>query len=654
MIPDETVEKVREGADIVEIIGEYVKLRRAGADYRGPCPFHGGKNPNFSVSPRRGAYHCFKCGVSGDAIEFVRQHLGMDFVDAVKLVGEKSGIVVEEVRSRREPENDPREPLWEANAAAMEFFQETLWGSPEAADARAYLASRGISREVADRFRLGFAPRGKALQERLIALGHDDARLVTAGLLAQREGEEGEPYPRFRDRLMIPILDARERCVGFGGRIMGDSDRVAKYLNSPETPVFSKGQQLYNLNAARGAIRKAEQALVVEGYFDVIRVASAGIEHVVAGLGTALTADQAALLTRLTSNVFLLYDSDDAGLKATFRAGRELLRHGISARVASLPEGEDPDTFVRTHGAAGLAAQLDAALDVFERQVQILERRGWFVDLHKKRRAVDRLLPTIRAAADPLTRDLYINRLSEAAGVSRDLIVTEAAGDPTPRGRARRPPRGGPDEGMPSGETTAPPGGAERPDWPRSAPEKLWKPRRGGDRRRPEEGWHVAPGVPRRVLENGIAGERALVQVMLAQPASVEQVAERYGPESFRDPRYRAIFSTLLGATETDPTALAEQLPAEAVLVLQQLLDENARAARTGDFDLNRLMDGALQQLRVRELTERVDELQETCRFAEGEQKDALLREIHELQQEIRVLGGGRGPWGVLKRSRNG
>jgi DNA primase len=648
VIPDETVERVRESADIVAIVGEYVKLRRSGGDYRGPCPFHGGKNPNFSVSPRRNAYHCFKCGVSGDAIEFVRQHLGLDFVDAVKLVGERSGIVVEDVRVRREPEHDAREPLWEANAAAMELFQEQLWTADEAADARAYLASRGIARDTAGRFRLGYAPRGRALQDRLNALGHDDARLLDAGLLVRRE-EGDEPYPRFRDRLMIPILDARERCVGFGGRTMGDSDRAAKYLNSPETAVFSKGQLLYHLHAAKGAIRRAEHALVVEGYFDVIRVASAGLEQVVAGLGTALTSDQAALLTRLTKHVFLLYDSDEAGQKATFRAAHELLRLGASVRVVTLPEGEDPDTFVRAHGAAGLSAQLDAALDVFERQVQILERRGWFADLHRKRRAIDRLLPTIRAAADPLTRDLYINRLAETAGVSRDLIVREAAGDGP--ARARRPaPRPDP-EGTGGRPTNVTADGRVVPDWPRSSPEKIWRPRRGGDRRRPEEGWHVAPGVARsHELSAGTIGERTLLRMVLADRSAVEEIAERVGASGFRDPVFRDIFTALLReGPHAELDALERGLTPGTAAVMYQLLEEGREAATAPDFDLRRTLDEALVKLQVRELSERIDELQRSVPLAGGAEQDRLMLEIADLQREVRTLSGPRGPWKVMR-----
>jgi DNA primase len=452
VITPESIDRVREAADILEIVGEHVKLKRSGSDWRGPCPFHGGKGPNFSVSPKRNAYHCFVCGVSGDAIGFVREHLGMDFVEAVRYVAARAGVDVQETRAARGPEEvDPREVMWEAMNAAAELFREALWDDAEAAPAREYLASRELTRETAERFGLGWAPREPRWVERLRALGHDDARLLDVGLLVLREGEE-TPRARFRSRLMFPIHDASNRVVGFGGRVIGAGE--PKYLNSPQGTLFDKGRQLYGLSWAKHPIRKQERALVVEGYFDAIRLAAAGLEEVVAPLGTALTESQAALLVKLTKNVFLLYDSDDAGLKATFRAGLELLRLGVSARVVTLPNGEDPDTFVRAHGPERLEHALSQSVDILDRQIQLLERRGWFAELHRKRRAIDKLLPTLRAASDPLTRELYVSRVAEVAGVDRDAILREveqeerrpgarvSEPEPRPDGDARPPAAG--------------------------------------------------------------------------------------------------------------------------------------------------------------------------------------------------------------------
>jgi DNA primase len=314
MIPDEVVERVRESADIVSVIGEYVQLKRSGSSFRGPCPFHHGTHNNFSVSPR-GGYSCFVCGEKGDVFSFIQKYLGLDFVGAVKLVGEKSGVEVREVAGRRQ-ETDPREPYWEVNAAAAEFFQSQLRQAPEGKQARDYLEGRRISLDDAARFGIGFAPRGEELRQHLTALGFDDARQVTAGLLIVRE-ERPEPRLRFRNRLMFPISDTSGHVVGFGGRIMGDGE--PKYLNSAESEIFTKRSLLYGLHWAKNAIRKVDRVFVVEGYFDAIRLILAGIEEVVAPMGTAMTEAQAALIRKYTRNAFLLYDSDSAGLKATFR-----------------------------------------------------------------------------------------------------------------------------------------------------------------------------------------------------------------------------------------------------------------------------------------------------------------------------------------------
>ncbi|MGA0920748.1 MAG: DNA primase, partial [Gemmatimonadaceae bacterium] len=421
MIPDEVVEQVSQQADIVAIIGEHVKLKKTGAVWRGPCPFHQGKGPNFSVVPGRG-YTCFVCGEKGSVFTFLQKRLGMSFVEAVKLAGAKAGIDVQEVQRRREGP-DPREPLWELQATTAEFFQKTLWESPQASAAREYLASRDVPRELATRFGLGFAPRdGEALRTYLHGLGYDDARLTAAGLYLPIEGSD-HLKARFRDRLIFPILDPSGHAVGFGGRLLGPGE--PKYLNSAESEVFNKGKLLYHLGAARNAIRRDDRVVIVEGYFDALRLVSVGIDGVVAPMGTALTESQAELLARFTRQVVLCYDSDGPGQKATFRAADLLLAKGFVVRVVTLPEGEDPDTFARSHGGAAVLRLLDESMDVFDRKVQLLERAGWFADLQHKRQALDRLLPTIRAASDPVTRDLYLARAAEAAGVAREALVAE-------------------------------------------------------------------------------------------------------------------------------------------------------------------------------------------------------------------------------------
>ena len=595
MIPDEVVEQVRDAADIVQIVGEYVNLKRAGADFRGPCPFHQGTHRNFSVSPRKHMYYCFVCHEGGDVFRFLQKRLGVEWPQAVKMVGEKSGIEVREIDSRREGP-DPREPLWEVNATAAAYFQKILWDDPLGAQAREYLTQRDLTKEVAEQFGIGFAPREIGLLRNYMAtLGFDEQRLVAAGLLIS--GEEGsEPRPRFRGRLMFPILDSMGRNIGFGGRVLGQGE--PKYLNSPESAAFSKGRTLYGLNWAKNDVRREDHVLVVEGYFDVVRLISAGFTTVVAPMGTALTDNQSAALRKLTKNVFLLYDSDKAGLQATFRSGDELLRQGASVRIVTLPEGDDPDTFVKKNGAAALTARMRDAIDVFERKIQLLERAGMFAELHKKRRALDRLLPTIRAASDQIMRDLYLARASEVSGVAREVLERELTGRATPR----------------VSPTESPPATG-----PRISPEARV---RRGERRAQHS-------------EKGASAERELIRAMLVNRARVVQIAEKVDVKSFRARSYRHIYRALINA---GPDSTIEQLSAnldeDAIETIQELLAEG-----TLQVDQERTINDSLASLRARELDMRAAELDRIIPLADGARKDELIAEKSALVREMTATG---------------
>ncbi|NUO64563.1 MAG: DNA primase [Gemmatimonadaceae bacterium] len=645
MIPDETIERIRESADIVQVIGEYVELRRTGADYRGPCPFHQGTNRNFSVSPKKKIYYCFVCHEGGDVFTFLQKRLGVDWPASVKMVAEKSGIEVREVERDRREGPDPRARFWEMNAAAAEYFTRYLWEELGAGAARDYLAQRGISEEVANRFALGFAPREIGLMRAALnSLGYDDEALLEGGLMVKRE-ENTEPRPRFRGRLMFPILDAMGRHVGFGGRVIGEGE--PKYLNSPETPVFSKGKLLYGLNVSKLAARREERMLVVEGYFDVVRLMAAGVDEVVAPLGTALTEEQARLVTRYAKKVYLLYDADAPGQKAAFRSGDELLRQGAAVHVVTLPEGEDPDSYVAKHGAEGLRARLGEAVDLFERKVQILERAGWFGDLAGKRRALDRLLPTIRATADPLMRDIYIARASEASGVSRELLAEEAKRVTTPRAsqiaadrpRPRRDdfaaPDGAPElEGPPPGMNDGPP--PEQEFVPQRPFLKRRGDRRGNDRR---GGWADERPAIRgwgKVTSKTALVERELLRALFHQRPQLEVVAEKLGTDGFRVPAYRRIFATLLEAGEDAPLdAIAGKLAPEDVATMQEQLLVEPEAVG----DAASVIVHSINKLRAFEIEEELAALEERRRAASGEAQDALQRRIQQLGAEMRELG---------------
>jgi DNA primase len=547
-IADELIEQIRDGADLVGIIGEAVPLKRAGSDWRGPCPFHGGTHRNFAVIPKKGMYYCYVCHEAGDVFTYLMKKQGMDYPTAVREVARKVGIVVPEQGAREAP--DDREPLFTAASVAQEWFAARLREDADARLARDYLAERDLPPEVAGEQGLGYAPRGAAFADAMKKLGIEERVLLETGLLVRHD--DGTVGPRFRGRLLFPIRDLRGRVVGFGGRILGKGE--PKYLNSPETRIFHKGSMLYNLHEAKQAIRREEEVILVEGYFDVIRLVLAGIEHVVAPMGTALTHDQAALLRRFSKAALLLYDSDSAGLKATFRTGDECLRHGMRVKVATLPEGEDPDTLVRRGGAEALLPVLRDAVDVLDRKIQLLERKGWFEGLEHRRDALDRLLPTARAASDPIARDLYLARIAERTGVSRAVLEREESSRPPP------------------------------------PPEQS-----GGPARRAP-----APALPAGSRYPGAKQEQRLLKTILSGGAWLERSRAEVPAETFEVPSYREIFDAVRALPPASPPGAAlEGLSPQAQDAFQRLLQVAVEEHAAGvSFDEEYV--GALQALRAR------------------------------------------------------
>jgi DNA primase len=599
MIPDETIDQVRESTDIVGLIGEAVELKRTGSDYRGPCPFHGGTHRNFAVIPKKNRYYCFVCHESGDVFSWLMKRFGMDYPGAVREAARRTGIVIPEGPSRSGP--DPREPLYEAVAVAQDWFARQLLESPDAAGAREYLAGREVPIEVAGQHGLGYAPRGRAFQNAMKELGVDEKVLLEAGLTAARD--DGKVVPRFRERLLFPIHDLRGRPVGFGGRLLVAGE--PKYLNSPETPVFHKGKQLYNMHQAKTAIRKEESVILVEGYFDVFRLVLAGIEHVVAPLGTSLTGDQAGLLRRFARSATLLYDSDQAGLRATFRAGDELLRHGVRVRVATMPPGEDPDSLVRGGGAAALQPILDDGIDLLERKIQLLELKGWFEGVEHQREALDRLLPTIRAAADPITRDLYLKTVSERTGISREVLREQAAARPQP--------------------TMSP--GPPAPDGPTPS---RGRPVRRSSRRRAED----------------LSAERDLLRVLMKDPAWLARAATEVPAEWFEITPLREVYEALRRSPENVGSGIfLEQLSPEARRAWAWL---NGLEAKYGTPEPDATYVAALKALEVRPLRRQLAALarRQPESALTSEEYDALVRERQRLTREI----SSRYPEELLKR----
>jgi len=583
VIPDEVVDEVRARADIVDVIGEFVPLKKAGREYKANCPFHEERTPSFYVVPDKGFYKCFGCQKSGDVFSFVMERLGLDFVEAVKHVAARAGVEVREVSRQRE-EEDPNAPLYAVNAFAADWFRQRLVDPEGGRVARAYLEGRGIDAHAAERFGLGYAPdEWRALRDAAARHGIDEAVMAEVGLLGSSD-RSTEPYDRFRGRIIFPIESMAGKVVAFGGRVLTAERRDApKYLNSPESPIYHKGQMLYGLSWARHAIRREESALVVEGYIDVVSLAAHGFDNVVAPLGTALTPEQAKLLARYTPRVYLLFDSDPAGLRATFRAGDTLLEEGLHPAVVTLPPGEDPDTLVRGQGPAALRRHVDDAMDVLDRKLQILEDRDYFSSIERTREAVDRLLPTLRAASDPALRDIYVAKVADRTGVRRETL----------EGELRRP------------EAPGPRPRAEAPVPPRSVP---------------------ATRLPR------LGAERSLLLLMTKNPDFVERAGEWLGAEDFMDPAYRAIFQALLD----DPELRAPPRGIDPVAGerLKEILDDPEEIGHAG-----RVFDDAVKRIRVGALSRHIEEIDRKIeRTNEELQKRSLMEEKLRLARERRAM----------------
>ena len=434
-IPAEAIQHIRERASLIEVVSDVVTLRKRGRTVVGLCPFHTEKTPSFTVSEERGFYHCFGCGEHGDVFGFVMKTQSLAFPEAIRAVAQRFGLPVPE---GGESERRGGDPLLAVNAAAAAFFRKAL-AAPGGTRARAYLAERGVGDEIAARFGLGYAPgTGDALARQLRSDGHPVEHALTLGLVSRRDS--GGVYDRFRDRLMFPIADATGRIVAFGGRILpggraSAGDAPPKYLNSPESPLFHKGHMLYGLPQARDAIRRRAQAIVVEGYLDVIALAEAGIEEVVAPLGTALTADQLRVLRRLCDAVVACFDGDDAGRRAAARSFATFVEAGLWGRGVFLPAGEDPDTFVRRQGREALETLVASAEPLVDAFLADLAgpRRDAVARNVEAAKDVARILKRVRS---PLEFEVLVHLAAERLRVREELLRGEGMPAAEPAGNA--------------------------------------------------------------------------------------------------------------------------------------------------------------------------------------------------------------------------
>jgi DNA primase len=423
-IPDEVVEEIRTRSDIVEVISERIQLKKSGANYKGLCPFHSEKTPSFIVSPGKQIFHCFGCGTGGNVYQFIMQIENIPFPDAVLYLAKRYGIGIPEQKGKG-INSSQKSILYNVNELASDFFRRQLLESPQGRAAREYLKKRGIKDDTANVFKIGYAsPLREGIQQffRDKGVSVDTQRL--AGLI--KEKEDGGGYiDKFRDRIIFPISDTEGRVVGFGGRILNDAEERPKYLNSPETPVYKKGDILYGLNLSKEQIRKTKEAFLVEGYFDLITAYQNGIKNIIATSGTALTENHAGVLKRYTDNITLLFDGDDAGRSASMRGGAALLNKGIKVKVIPLPSENDPDSFIKEKGMEGFLIAANEAKLYMEYIIEKTISESDMKNTDGKIKCVRTVLPYLSLISGSIERSAYLSLLADRTGVKEKAIMEE-------------------------------------------------------------------------------------------------------------------------------------------------------------------------------------------------------------------------------------
>jgi len=423
-IPDDVIEQIAAANDIVEVVSSYFPLKRAGANFRALCPFHQEKTPSFHVNPARQSFKCFGCGVGGGVFRFVMDYEHVDFPTAVRRLAARAGIPVIEERTfsaEEDRQHEARRTLLKLHAEAAEWFHDNLLKRDFAKPAREYLKQRGLTNEVAKSWQLGFAPESwDAFLKWALDRGYKRATLLQSGLVKLRDEErpESDVYDRFRSRIMFPICNDIGEVIAFSGRILKSEAESAKYLNSPETPLFRKGSILFGLHKTKRPLIEADCAIVCEGQLDLIALFEAGLTNVVAPQGTAFTDGQARILKRYVSEAVLCFDADAAGLKAAERSIEPLLENDLIVRVAEMPAGEDPDSLVRKEGVEKFSERIAGARDFFDFWIERQTARSDLTSLHAKMQVARELAETVARVHDPLMRHEVVNKVAARLGVA--------------------------------------------------------------------------------------------------------------------------------------------------------------------------------------------------------------------------------------------
>ena len=605
-IPDSVIDEIRSASDIVDVISQYVPLKKRGKNYVGLCPFHQEKTPSFSVSHDKQMFYCFGCSKGGNVFTFVMEHDKVSFVEAARTLAKRAGIMVPEESYEDSVQATENEKLYSATRLAAEYFSANLQ-SVEGKLALEYFKHRAFAPETIRRFALGYSLNAwDGLARHVERAKLDVESFERAGLIMRRDDGSGY-YDRFRGRAMFPFFSPSGRVVAFGARKMREDDPLGKYINSPETPIFDKSRNLYGIFHAREALRAQDCAVVVEGYADLISVSQAGIENVVASSGTALTEEQIRLIGRYTKNITLVYDADSAGSKATLRGVDLVIENGLDVKVVQLPEGEDPDSFVRKQGGEAFRKNLALAASFLEFKAEVFRNSGLLATPEGKTKAVRSIVETLARMKDELKRTIYLKTVAEKYDLYESVLFRELEKIlGKEKVRARYEPRSE--------------GATPRARDPISAT--------------------VAPLPP--------AAEQDLVRIMLLhKEEAISFIFTSITPDHFTHPISRAVLDLILRQKEAtwDPTTLLDQATDPAVKnyiagLLASRYEISERWASMGsepeEEDAKRIAEDAITRLKTEELDRRIEDVYRQMKSAEG-RGEAIVRyqqEVINLQKE--------------------
>ena len=580
-IPENILEDILSRVDIVEVISGYLPLKRAGRNFRAHCPFHHEKTPSFMVSPERQIYHCFGCGESGNAFKFLMRYERLEFPEAVETLAKKAGVALPAIQKQDSGTASIITQLYKINELAASFYQNDL-NLPEGLPAKNYLLKRGIKEETIKTFKLGFAcDRRDALIGHLRQKGISLSLLERAGLILA--SNDGGYYGRFRNRIIFPIFDIKSRPIGFGARMVAkENGDLAKYVNSPETPIYTKGKNLYGLNFTKDAIRENDCAVIVEGYLDFIIPYQEGLRNIVASLGTALTVEQARLLKRYTGNVVMIYDPDNAGQAATLRTLDIFIEEDMDVKIVVLPQGLDPDLFVRREGIGSLKEKIAQALGLYDYKLKILKSRYNFREIEGKAKISHEILETINKFKNAVLKSEYIKRLAQDLDIKEDALLQEI----------------------------------------RKIKEQKTYP-----------GSNFA--VNKKAL-NINPTEKLIIKLMLEETELIHRIKGSLEPADFQDERASRVVSILFDLIEQDrevaPHKLLNYFEGEDI---SELICGSMFASELPSQNKEEIIDDCIQRLKKNRLNMKRQRLQEEIKIAENsgdeESLDRLKQEFHHL-----------------------